>query len=78
MEQWGDSNWHRTAVLAKPCPSAASLTTNLTWIGLGLNPCLRGERPVINCLDVFSTTGTINSEYFSRQRYEHLAIGFHI
>ena len=72
MEQWRDKNWQRTEFLAKTCPSAASLTTNLTWTGLGLNPCLHGERPVINCLDVFSMIGTM-----ARERSEHLAIGFH-
>ena len=32
------------------CLSAALCTTNLTWTALGLNPSLRGERPVTDSL----------------------------
>jgi len=62
VKQWRDENWQRTEIVAKTCPSAASLTTILTWTCLGLNSCLRGERPVINYLDVFSMIGTMASE----------------
>jgi hypothetical protein len=34
----------------KTCPSATLSTTNLTWIDLGANPCLRGEMPATNDL----------------------------
>jgi hypothetical protein len=34
----------------KTCPSATLSTTNPTWIDLGANPGLRGERPVTNDL----------------------------
>jgi hypothetical protein len=30
----------------KTCPSATFLTTNPTWIGMGLNPGFHGEKPV--------------------------------
>jgi hypothetical protein len=34
----------------KTCPSATLSTTNPTWIDLGANPGLRGERPATNDL----------------------------
>jgi len=34
----------------KTCPSATLSTTNPTWIDLGANPGLRGERPATNHL----------------------------
>ena len=34
----------------RTCSSAILYTTNLTWSGLWLNPCLRSERLAANCL----------------------------
>jgi hypothetical protein len=34
----------------KTCPSATLSTTNPTWYDQGVNPGLRDERPVTNCL----------------------------
>jgi hypothetical protein len=34
----------------KTCSNATLSTTNPTWIDLGANPCLRGEKPATNCL----------------------------
>jgi hypothetical protein len=36
--------------LRKTCPSATLSTTNPTWIDLGANPGLRGDRPATNDL----------------------------
>jgi hypothetical protein len=53
----GDWNrWRKTEVLEeKACPSANLSTTNPTWTGVGLNPCLRGEMPATTRLSHITT-----------------------
>jgi hypothetical protein len=51
MEQWWkDIFAGETEVLGENLPSATLSTTNPTWIVLGANPSLRGERPATNSL----------------------------
>jgi hypothetical protein len=51
MEQWwNDIFAGETEVLGENLPSATLSTTNPTWIDLGTNPGLRGERPATNRL----------------------------
>jgi hypothetical protein len=38
------------SIRRKTCPNATLSTTNSTWIGMELNPGLRGERPETNRL----------------------------
>jgi hypothetical protein len=48
--QWNEIDRGKPTTHRKTCPSATLSTTNLTWIDLGSNPGLRGERPATNRL----------------------------
>jgi hypothetical protein len=47
---WDDTNRWRPNYLKKTKASANLSTTNTTWIGVGLNSDLYGERPATNRL----------------------------
>jgi len=49
MEQWwSDTVRGKLNYSQETCPSAILFTINLTWIGLGADPCLSSEKPAIN------------------------------
>jgi hypothetical protein len=56
LYEFGERRWNdiltgeNIRTLRKTCPSATLSTTNPTWIDLGANPGLRGERPATNDL----------------------------
>jgi hypothetical protein len=48
--RWNDIDRENRRTRRKTCPSSTLSTTNPTWIDMGANPGLRGERPATNDL----------------------------
>jgi hypothetical protein len=64
MEQWwNDVFVGETEVLGENLPSATLSTTNPTWIDLGANLGLRGERPATNRLSHGTAKENIKNYY---------------
>jgi hypothetical protein len=72
--RWNDIDRGKTEELGrKTCPSATSPTTNPTWIDLGANPGLRGERPATNDLSHgTSQQGFYINHYITFTFYQYL------